>query len=153
MFPSILELKCYHLHHGNPYLKLGPFLLEEKSVDPFIVLFKNILTKNEITHFKDMAKNHLTRSSYGNDIQTDGPKKKKGGVFRTSKQTWLHDRTYTLPNSYMDPSTNPGKKLKVFSILIFSDTQVKSISCPQWCHFLYRLYQKLLKSGHTLNID
>ena len=86
IFPSILELKCYHLHHGNPYLKLGPFSLEEKTINPFIVLFKNILTKNEITHFKDIAKNHLTRSSYGNDVQEAGTKKKKGGVFRTSKQ-------------------------------------------------------------------
>ena len=108
MFPSILELKCYYLHHGNPYLKLGPFSLEEKTINPFIVLFKNILTKNEINHFKDIAKNHLTRSSYGNEVGEDGNQKKKGGVFRTSKQTWLHDRTYTLPSSYMDPSANPG---------------------------------------------
>ena len=59
------DLKCYHLHHGDSYLKLGPFLIEEKSINPLIILFKDIFHQNEIQYFKSIAQENLRRSTFG----------------------------------------------------------------------------------------
>lgn len=88
------NLKCYFLNHGDAYLKLGPFKVEEKSQDPFVMIFKDFMSPNEILHYKSQAENNLSRSIYGGD--------KKGGIFRTSKQTWLHDKTFSIPSNYKE---------------------------------------------------
>ena len=59
------DFKCYLLHHGDPYLKLGPFLVEEKSINPLILLFKDIFHPNEIQYFKSIAQENLRRSTFG----------------------------------------------------------------------------------------
>ena len=53
------SLKCYYLHHGDPFLKLGPFKLEEKNEDPFIVLYKDFMCNDEILQFRKVAENNL----------------------------------------------------------------------------------------------
>ena len=71
------KLRSYLLHHGDPYLKLGPFKVEEKSPNPFLILFKDMFSDNEVQHFKTIAENNLKRSSYGNQ-DVKGVK----GIFR-----------------------------------------------------------------------
>ena len=61
-----------------------------------------------MNHLKNMARNHLKRSSYDIKANEYGNDKKKGGILRTSKQTWIRDRTYTLPSSYMGQTAKSG---------------------------------------------
>ena len=34
------DLKCRYLHHSDPYLKIGPFLVEELNIDPWLMVVK-----------------------------------------------------------------------------------------------------------------
>ena len=40
--------KCFFLHHLNPYLKLGPYKLEEYVHTPYRVVFRDFLSEKEI---------------------------------------------------------------------------------------------------------
>ena len=95
------KLKCYNLHHNDAYLKLGPFQLEEKNYDPYVVIFRQILHNSEISHFLSTAKNNLKRSLFGGS---------RTGLTRTSKQTWLHDKTFNLPDTFMEEIVPKGVK-------------------------------------------
>jgi hypothetical protein len=59
------KLKCFNLHHGDPYLRLGPFKLEEKNQDPFVVVFRDIMSDKQIKHYQLIAQENLSKSTYG----------------------------------------------------------------------------------------
>ena len=59
------KLKCRLQHHNVPYLKLGPFKMEELNQDPFIVSFKDFLYHEEIETLKSLAANNLKLSRVG----------------------------------------------------------------------------------------
>ena len=42
-----VALRCRTVHFNDPYLKLGPFTMEEKSDRPFLVVFYNFLSAKE----------------------------------------------------------------------------------------------------------
>ena len=56
------KLKCRLQHHNVPYLKLGPFKMEELNQNPFIVSFKEFLYNDEIETLKSLAANNLRSS-------------------------------------------------------------------------------------------
>ena len=76
------DLTCFSLHHFNPYLRLGPFKLEDQSLSPYVTVFRDFLAVSEMEYYKDYARPRLFRSEFGGNKQ---------GVTRTSKQTWLQD--------------------------------------------------------------
>ena len=59
------KLKCRLQHHNVPYLKLGPFKMEELNQDPFIVSFKDFLYHEEIETLKSLAADNLKLSRVG----------------------------------------------------------------------------------------
>ena len=65
------------------------------------MIFRQILFSEEIEHFLTVAKSNLKRSSYGGT---------KTGQVRTSKQTWLHDKTFELPENFMKNLIPEGVK-------------------------------------------
>jgi len=93
------KLKCRLQHHNVPYLKLGPFKIEELNQDPFIVSFKDFLYHEEIETLKSLAANNLKLSRVG---MRDSAKKDLD--LRTSKQAWIKDRYFTpdIPDN-IDP--------------------------------------------------
>lgn len=114
------NLRCRFHHLSNPYLRLGPFKLEEKSDEPFVVVFHDFFSQDNMDALLDEAKDKLVRSQTG----TRGSS--KATLTRTSKQTWLHDTFYSFdiyPNETMtydehgmDPPPipyNPGRFLQI----------------------------------------
>ena len=59
------KLKCRLQHHNVPYLKLGPFKIEELNQDPFIISFKDFLYHEEIETLKSLAADNLKLSQVG----------------------------------------------------------------------------------------
>ena len=43
---------CRHLHHRDPFSRLGPFLYEQLSSQPLITLIHQLMTDQEMEHFK-----------------------------------------------------------------------------------------------------
>ena len=98
-----INLECYFIHHGDPFIKLGPFKLEEKNKDPFLVSFKDFLSHSEVLYLRGKAENNLQRSTFGRKEAHE-----INGIFRSSKQTWLQDRSYNLPSDYMEKNIPQG---------------------------------------------
>ena len=76
------DIKCFSLHHFDPYLRLGPFKLDDQSISPYVTVIRDFLAGSEMEYYKEFARPRLFRSEFGGNKQ---------GVTRTSKQTWLHD--------------------------------------------------------------
>ena len=81
------ELRCESLHYRQPYLRLGPFKADTQSLVPHIVVFRDLVSQREMSHFRDVAtRNGLARSQHGMPLGKGGS---GASVKRTSKQTWL----------------------------------------------------------------
>ena len=72
-------LKCQLQNFGQPYLRLGPFKIEEKSKNPFMVIFHDFLSEAETTLMTDIDKDRLKRSMMADPTV-------KQSKIRTSKQ-------------------------------------------------------------------
>ena len=82
------ELRCRLLHHHDPFAKLGPFKMEEASLQPYIMVVRQLMASSEMEHFKATAVNELFRSGHaGKEGQTTSMR-------RTSKQAWLDHRSF-----------------------------------------------------------
>ena len=84
------NLTCRFQHHQNPYLKLGPFLLEEKNYKPLVVLFHKLMSQYEINYFKYSGSKEMRRSGIG---------LAKTSSIRTSQQGWIEERMYRFPTT------------------------------------------------------
>ena len=123
-------LRCRHLHQGDPFSRLGPFLLEEASLQPYLVVIKGLMEPEEMTHFKDMAVTQLERSGHGGG---KGPTGSQTSLKRTSKQTWLEHRSYNF--------SNPVELMKLGLVLGTSsqeETEKILTENNRWASFLTR---------------
>jgi prolyl 4-hydroxylase len=95
------KLFCRYQHHSNPYLRLAPFKLEELNIDPFIVVFYDFISDNEILRLKGRVTRNLQRSETGGSNES----KRSKSLTRTSKQAWVHERYFLLPNGKINETT------------------------------------------------
>lgn len=58
------RLRCRLLHHRDPFLRLGPFKVEEMNSDPFIVVFNEFVTEPEMSQLKTLVSPKLHRSQH-----------------------------------------------------------------------------------------
>ena len=81
------DLNCVLLHHGDPYLKLGPFNFEQLHTDPEIGLIHQFLSIQESNSITDLAKGQLRSTPYVvNQKNVQFTKK------RTSKVMYMNER-------------------------------------------------------------
>lgn len=84
---------CRFLHHGNPYLKLGPFKEERLSSIPNAVKFQDILSEKEMSFLKDTAAPQLSRAKNfhqdNSKIKFNHQKKKMRKIIHKTVQAWL----------------------------------------------------------------
>lgn len=82
------EFRCHYLTENHPFLKLAPIKIEVIIVEnPYLVIFHDIVSDNEIETLKNLAKPGLERASVYDPI-------KKVSVttpHRTSKFAWFND--------------------------------------------------------------
>ena len=83
-----VDLRCRLLHHHDPFSKLGPFMVEEASLQPYIIVVKQLMVDTEMSHFKDTAAKELFRSGHA------GKEGSTTSMRRTSKQAWLDHRNF-----------------------------------------------------------
>ena len=58
------DLRSRWIHYKNPYLRLGPFKLEEKNLVPFVGIFRDFLSERNCDTFINSAKGKLHRSNH-----------------------------------------------------------------------------------------
>ena len=89
--------KCRFLHHGDPYLKLGPFKEEKMISRPYVVIFHDILNNKEIDYLIEEAKPNLSRKrdfSHNNNVayarhELRGTKKRS--IIQKTVQPWKEE--------------------------------------------------------------
>ncbi len=84
-------LRCVFLDRGNPYLRLGPFKVEQLNAAPTAVLFHDFLYDAECAHMMRAVDSRLERSGVGELSNS------KKDLTRTSKQAWVRDRVFSVP--------------------------------------------------------
>ncbi|CAB3223330.1 unnamed protein product [Arctia plantaginis] len=81
------RLTCHYLSKNHPFLKIAPFKVETKHLNPDIFLFHDVLTDSEIRNIKELGRPLLQRAkAFDDDI--------KDNIFvsyRISKLAWLYD--------------------------------------------------------------
>ena len=76
-----LGLSCHLLHYGDPYLRLGPFHLEEKNRAPYVAVFRDFMYEDETEAYRKAANSKLQRSRHlGKEANTEAT------IRRTSSQ-------------------------------------------------------------------
>lgn len=92
------QFNCHWLHHRDPYLRLGPFKLEQVSDDPYLVVFHEIFTEDEMKYMVENSLPHLSRSRTGGENRGatahDFKNGKKRRIVSKSVQHWMADLVY-----------------------------------------------------------
>lgn len=53
---QLAPLRCRYVSNSNPFLKLAPLKLEEASLTPYIVIYHDVMSDDEILTIQNMAK-------------------------------------------------------------------------------------------------
>ena len=87
-----VNTKCHLLSMGNPYLRIGPFLLENKNTEGnYVAQIHNIVSPAEIEALKDKTKTRLKATPY-----TSNGEVREFSYDRISKVHYLSERTDNL---------------------------------------------------------
>ncbi|XP_043465899.1 prolyl 4-hydroxylase subunit alpha-2-like [Leptopilina heterotoma] len=80
------QLRCRFVDHGNPFLRIAPFKQEDVYLDPFIVIYHNVLSDEEIEMLQEEAYPTLDSSrvvSYKQGLHSS--------KVRVSENAWLFE--------------------------------------------------------------
>ncbi|XP_067617139.1 prolyl 4-hydroxylase subunit alpha-1-like isoform X2 [Eurosta solidaginis] len=89
------KLYCVFNTTTTPYLKLAPLKMEIISLDPYIVVYHDVMSDEEITTLQNMSRPILRRATvYNEEMQ-----KSKVVPGRTSKFAWFYDHHNNITKS------------------------------------------------------
>ena len=80
------NMKCIHLDHKNPYLKLGPFKFEKLHQFPLVGYLHDFINDNETDQMKNDARKTLKSTPY-----RVGKSYLAFSRWRTSKITYINE--------------------------------------------------------------
>ena len=102
--------KCHLVHHFNPFLNLGPFLIEVRFYLPFRTIIHEFFLEKEINWIIEYSKPRMTRSREGLDLFYNGATRSQAQIDITLKNkpvtvkkavtTWLKDIEYIENQHY-----------------------------------------------------
>ena len=89
-------LRCRHLHHANPYLRVGPFKEEQTSAIPYVVIFHDILSEHDISVLTQESQPKLSKartfdSTGGANTLNDINSGKRRRTVHKAVQAWIQD--------------------------------------------------------------
>ncbi|XP_046673041.1 prolyl 4-hydroxylase subunit alpha-1-like isoform X2 [Homalodisca vitripennis] len=84
--PALRELQCHLVHYNHSYLRLQPFKLEELYLEPPVVMFHDVVSDDEIAHFRKTAFSSMKRAKI---VLPNGTV--SAALYRTSHIAWLED--------------------------------------------------------------
>ncbi|XP_055848240.1 prolyl 4-hydroxylase subunit alpha-2-like, partial [Episyrphus balteatus] len=87
-FPErVANLHCIYNTTTDPFLKLAPLKMEQISLNPYVVLYHDVLSDFEIEVLQTMAKPNLQRAT----VYSESEKRSVPVSSRTSKFAWFSD--------------------------------------------------------------
>ncbi|GAB1610055.1 prolyl 4-hydroxylase subunit alpha-1-like isoform X1 [Argonauta hians] len=86
------KLKCRYAWYGNPYLFLARVKEDEMHLDPWLVIYHNIISDREMEFVKQFATPRLNRATVQNSVTG----KLETATYRISKSAWLKDSDHAV---------------------------------------------------------
>ncbi|XP_023036059.1 prolyl 4-hydroxylase subunit alpha-2-like isoform X3 [Drosophila willistoni] len=88
-FPALTDAKLYCIYNttSSPFLRLAPLKMELIGLDPYMVLYHDVISPNEIAELQEMAKPELKRATVYNSTKNTNQFVKT----RTAKVAWFLD--------------------------------------------------------------
>jgi len=86
----IARLHCRYTHNNVPFLRIAPLKLEEAFLDPYIVVYHNVMTDSEIDIVRQLAKPRFKRAT----VQNHKTGELEFAHYRISKSAWLKDEEH-----------------------------------------------------------
>lgn len=129
--------KCVLIHHLDPYLKLGPFKLEEYVHKPYRTVFRDFLSEKEIDHMITISVPNLSRGrgkskTNINGVPSDYKYGRKKATIHKTVQYWFNDVKFT--NDFKFKWTNEDGGM-------FADFDHISYDCPYGSDYECRKYE------------
>ncbi|XP_045468904.1 prolyl 4-hydroxylase subunit alpha-2-like [Harmonia axyridis] len=84
------QLKCVYVNHGNPFLFLAPFKVEEAYFNPNIYIFHDVMSDDEIETVKRLATPRFRRAT----VQNSQTGELEIAQYRISKSAWLKEHEH-----------------------------------------------------------
>ena len=88
----ISKLTCRYMHNNVPFLKIAPLKLEQMSLDPYIVVYHDVMYDNEIEVIKKIAKPRFKRAT----VQNHKTGELETANYRISKSAWLKEEEHKV---------------------------------------------------------
>ncbi|CAG9536720.1 unnamed protein product [Cercopithifilaria johnstoni] len=98
------KLYCYY-KMDRPFLRLAPFKVEILRFNPLVVLFRDVMSDEEVTMIQMLATPRLRRATVQNSVTGE----LETASYRTSKSAWLKDEEHEIVhriNRRIDLMTN-----------------------------------------------
>ncbi|XP_068154171.1 prolyl 4-hydroxylase subunit alpha-2 isoform X2 [Drosophila tropicalis] len=88
-FPALTDSRLYCIYNAtnSPFLRLAPLKMELIGLDPYMVLYHDVISPNEIAQLQEMAKPQLKRATVYNATGNTNQFVKT----RTAKVAWFLD--------------------------------------------------------------
>lgn len=84
---ELAPLRCRRVTNGAAYRRLAPLKLEEVNLDPYIVVYHDVISDDEIEVVQQMAKPRFRRAT----VQNHKTGELEVANYRISKSAWLKD--------------------------------------------------------------
>ena len=94
--------QCHNLHKSNPFLRLGPRMLEILAQSPTVALFHNFLTDRECEQLRDKGRNRMKATPLSVQKGNSQAKLNSYTDRRTSKIRYISHRKDSLARNIND---------------------------------------------------
>lgn len=84
---ELAPLRCRRVTNGVAFRRLAPLKLEEANLDPYIVIYHDVIANDEIEVVQQMAKPRFRRAT----VQNQKTGELEVANYRISKSAWLKD--------------------------------------------------------------
>ncbi|KAK9871119.1 hypothetical protein WA026_011403 [Henosepilachna vigintioctopunctata] len=110
------QLKCVYVNHGNPFLLLAPFKVEEAYFNPNIYIFYDVMSDAEIETVKRLATPRFRRAT----VQNSETGELEIAHYRISKSAWLRD----IEHKYIADISQRASDMSMLSMESAEELQV-----------------------------
>ncbi|XP_067619710.1 prolyl 4-hydroxylase subunit alpha-1 isoform X2 [Eurosta solidaginis] len=86
------SLRCRYVTNNVPFLRLAPFKLEEAYLDPYIVIYHDVMYENELELVKKMARPRFRRAT----VQNAQTGELETAHYRISKSAWIRTEEHKI---------------------------------------------------------
>ncbi|GAB0097676.1 Prolyl 4-hydroxylase, alpha subunit [Sergentomyia squamirostris] len=87
---QLAPLRCRYVTNNRPFLRLAPLKLEEANIKPYIVIYHDVMSDEEIEVIKKLAKPRFRRAT----VQNHKTGELEVAHYRISKSAWLKDEEH-----------------------------------------------------------